>query len=267
MKKQLLKIKYGECLCAVDVGNSRISFCVFKSKRILHMACVDTPKGLTPEVFARRNQKVFRGFRKYPIGLFLIASVVPGVNGKLKKFLSKTFRAKVAVLKEEYPIPIRNCYRKEKEVGADRLVNALAAHRRFKRKTLVIDFGTAVTFDLVTSRGAYAGGMIFPGINVSIKALVYFAEMIPDISLRKPRELIGRDTATSMQSGICYGYGILCDGIIDLFRKRYGPGISVIATGGQADLIAAYSKKLKIIDKYLTVKGIQEAYLVLAGEA
>ena len=155
-------------------------------------------------------------------------------------------------------MPIR--YDNPTEVGADRVVNAVAARERFGAPVIVVDFGTATTFDVVNAAGEYAGGIIAPGIMISAEALFAHASRLYRVDVRKPSELVGKNTAGAMQAGIYYGYIGLVDGILERLLAEI-PGVkTVVATGGQADLIAAGSKHIREVDQMLTLVGLKLIY-------
>jgi type III pantothenate kinase len=157
-------------------------------------------------------------------------------------------------------VPIINRYRTPREVGVDRLVNALAAHRRYRRAVIVIDFGTAITFDFVSKKGEYLGGVIAPGIETSLEALFQKTALLPRIRMAKPRSVMGRDTVESIRAGCAYGIGGLCDRVVEEIRRHYRSKPLVIATGGYARFMRRYSRSIQKIDGCLTLHGIYQTY-------
>ena len=153
-------------------------------------------------------------------------------------------------------MPIRNLYRKPKQVGQDRLVNAYAASALYGAPLIVIDFGTAITFDIISKNKEYLGGMILPGLGISLEALHERTALLPKIKLSKPQEFIGRDTRNSMLSGIIYGFAALTDDLTNRIKKKIGKNVLVIGTGGNINLIGRYCRKIDRIDPDLTLKGI-----------
>ncbi|MBF0447008.1 MAG: type III pantothenate kinase, partial [Magnetococcales bacterium] len=152
-------------------------------------------------------------------------------------------------------------YENPKDVGADRIVNAVAAFDRIKNPVVVVDFGTATTFDLVGQKGEYLGGAIAPGLGLSMTALSEKTAKLPRIELIKPKVVVGRDTVTSMQSGLFWGYVGLVDGLIGRIIEESGfPAVKVVATGGLARLMAAECKRIDVIDEFLTLKGLRLLY-------
>ena len=159
------------------------------------------------------------------------------------------------VLKRECPY-----YDNPQEVGADRIVNAVAGYEKHKKALIIVDFGTATTFDYVTARGEYMGGAIAPGIGISLEALFMRASKLPRVELVKPKEIIGRSTVSAMQAGIIYGYVSLVDGIVARMKETVRSAPYVIATGGLAPLLSEESKSLDEVDEFLTLRGLKILY-------
>ena len=148
-------------------------------------------------------------------------------------------------------------YENPKEVGADRIVNAIAGYERVRAGVIVVDFGTATTFDCVSNRGEYLGGVIAPGISLSAEALFSKAARLSRIEIAKPPHALGRNTVHSMQSGLVYGYVALVDGLVARLQSELGYPCTVLATGGEAPLIAAESKTIQETDEFLTLDGLR----------
>ena len=239
-------------LLAVDIGNTSIAFGVFQGKKLKSAWKISTQealsgthpgKGMCPHIDAH-------------IDAVIISSVVPKATPIIEKAIAKKYKLRPLLLGENIKAPIKNLYRKPKQVGQDRLVDAIAAKELYGYPAIVIDFGTAITFDVISRKGEHLGGLIFPGIETSRDALSQKAALLPKIKVAPPKGLIGRDTVDSMRSGVFYGTGALCDGVIAKLRAKYGP-MKVIATGGHARLMARYSKSIKKVDPNLTLKGLR----------
>jgi type III pantothenate kinase len=186
----------------------------------------------------------------------IVASVVPPLDSVLNEMVSIYFSVKpVFVTHENAGIPI--LYDKPSDVGADRIVDAVAVVHKYGKPAIVVDFGTATTFDAITANGEYQGGVIAPGIVISAEALYEHAAKLPRIEIQKPPRVIGTSTVTSMQSGLFYGYVALVDGIITRMKNELGPNTKVIGTGGQAPLISQETKLIDIVDANLTLDGLQ----------
>jgi type III pantothenate kinase len=186
----------------------------------------------------------------------IIASVVPPLDPVLHQMVSNYFDVKpVFVTHENAGIPV--LYEDPREVGADRIVNAVAVLHKYGKPAIVVDFGTATTFDAITSDGAYRGGVIAPGIVISAQALYEHAAKLPRIDIQKPANVIGTSTVASMQSGLFWGYVALVDGIITRMKKELGSNTHVIGTGGQAPFISQETKLIESVDANLTLDGLQ----------
>jgi type III pantothenate kinase len=151
-------------------------------------------------------------------------------------------------------------YENAQEVGADRIVNAVAGYEKFKKALIIVDFGTATTFDYITARGEYAGGAISPGMMISLEALFEKASKLPRIELVRPRALVGKNTVHAMQAGIIYGYSSLVDGIVKKMKDEVRTNPYVIATGGLSSLIFKQSETIDEVDEFLTLRGLKLLY-------
>ena len=246
-------------LLAIDIGNSNITFGLFKGKRLLKRVDLSTSNIMVRKSFTK---KVKKAFSRYNIETIVICSVAPKITRLLISILRKLFKIKPLVLDKDIKVPIKNLYKRPKQVGQDRLVNAYVGCTLYKAPLIIIDFGTAVTFDVVSKRGAYLGGIIVPGIELALSALAEKAALLPKIKLKKTPYIIGRSTAESMRSGIFNGYGSMCDGLVVRLKKRFGLKFNVVATGGNARLISKFSTSIKKLDDNLTLKGINLIYLI-----
>ncbi len=248
-------------LLAVDVGNSNIIFGVFKGSRLIERRSISTK---VVDSFRERNAEIYNLPHRGKIEDIMVSSVVPEALAKIEKTLKRVFKKDILMVGRDIEAPIKNLYRYPEQVGQDRLVNAVAAadlyNRYRKRFLIIIDFGTAVTFDVISKRNEYLGGLIFPGIRLSLENLSRRAALLPKIDIKPPRSLVGRDTKESMRSGLLNGYGSLCDGIVKRISSLYGGRPEVIATGGDAALIAKYAGAIKKVDPNLTLKGLRIIY-------
>ena len=190
----------------------------------------------------------------------VIASVVPNTTRILKKALLRQCGLKTLEAGKDFSIPIKNCYKKPKQVGVDRLLNAAAGFDQFKKSLILIDFGTAITFDVVTKKGDYLGGAIAPGIEISLEALYRKTALLPKIRLAQPKNVIGRNTIESIRSGCSFGIAGLCERMVHEIKTKLGIRPLVIATGGYARFISKYLRIIDRIDPYLTLKGILLSY-------
>lgn len=237
-------------LLAIDIGNTTMAFGIFEGKRLK-----SSWKISTRNIFSK--SKVLKPLKD--VDGVIISSVVPKATPIIKKLIKNRFRIKPLVLGENIKAPIKNLYRNPKQVGQDRLVNAVAASELFGAPIIVVDFGTAITFDVISKRKEYLGGIIVPGIEISLEALSSKAALLPRIKLSQPKEFLGKDTVNSMKSGIFYGFGSLCDCLIERLKARFGKQ-SVIATGGHSHLIAKFCKSIDKVKSDLTLQGLRIIY-------
>lgn len=234
-------------LLTVDIGNTNISFGLFVGVKIIKQFDMPTRE-------YNRN-KLKQRLKTTKIDSAIICSVVPKVTKMLCKDLRKISRF-VTVVGSDLKVPINNLYQKPKQVGQDRLVNAFAAVSLHGKPAIIIDFGTAVTFDVVSDKGDYLGGLIMPGIKLSLDALAEKTALLPRIKLEQPNGLIGRNTKQSILSGVVHGLSAATDDLVLRIKKIYSKKTIVIATGGNAELISKHSKSFRLIDKNLTLKGL-----------
>jgi len=193
-------------------------------------------------------------FREKGRGKILIVSVSPKRLKQVLKLIRKLKLPKPYIIGKDIKVPLKSRYNK-RQIGQDRLVTAYAAAKLYGRPVLVIDFGTAVTFDIVSKRNEYMGGLILPGIKMSLESLHNKTALLPYVELKKVKGLIGRSTEDSIRLGMIYGYASLCEGLIRRFKKKF-PGLKVVATGGDAGLISQHTEFINNIDNDLSLKGL-----------
>jgi type III pantothenate kinase len=187
----------------------------------------------------------------------MISSVVPPLDSTLREVCERYFSTKPLFVEPGVKTGMPVLYENPAEVGADRIVNSVAAFVKYGGPCVVVDFGTATTFDCVSAKGEYQGGVICPGIGISADALFERTARLPRVDMRKPAAVIGTTTVGSLQSGLYYGYLGLVDGILELLLAELGEGTSVVATGGLAPLIGTSSKYIKHVDVLLTLEGLR----------
>ena len=243
---------------AIDIGNTTIAFGVLHKDKVLHDYHVETTLSrLKLEKALKRILKTIKG--KYSrFERIAICSVVPGVLNVVEAVIKKEWNQKPVVIGRDIPVPIKNNYQHPEQVGHDRLVCAYAVKRLYGTPAIVIDFGTAITFDFVSRHGRYEGGMIVPGIRLSAESLFHKTALLPRIeTIARPRRLIGKNTKESILSGLFFGYGAMACGLIELISQNIKGNPRVMVTGGYTDLMRKFiAKKIDTIDPYLVYKGI-----------
>ena len=248
-------------LLAIDIGNTNTVFAVYGETGLLDSWRSQTGAARTADEYAAFLSELLRlsDIDWADIQDVLVSSVVPDANFNISSFCRKYLgREPAFVGKDMIRLPID--LPRPEEVGADRLVNAVAVLAHYRAPCVVIDFGTATTFDVITAKGSYAGGVIAPGINLSLEALTRATPKLPRVSIRKPAAAIGVSTESAMQSGIFWGYMGLIEGIVTQIGREMNQKPFVIATGGMASLFGTHSALIDTVDEALTLKGLFEIY-------
>jgi type III pantothenate kinase len=256
-------------LFVVDIGNTQTVLGVFKEENLVRDWRVGTDKTKTVDEYGMLIQNLFSAvdIHLHEFKAVAISSVVPSLTQTFEEFCWKYMHLKPLIIgpgvKTGMPILMDN----PKEVGADRIVNAVAAYQRFHKACIVVDFGTATTFDCISARGEYLGGVIVPGIGISLEALFQNASKLPRVEIVRPRNVIGKNTVHGMQSGILFGYVCMVDGLVGRIREEMEePEAVVISTGGMAERIAPESLTILEADRFLTLKGLRILYLINCKE-
>jgi type III pantothenate kinase len=254
--------KGNRLLVLVDVGNTNTIFGIYRGDELAESFRLSTDRERTADEYGSLLLPLFTRAGVDPAHAdgVVISSVVPPLHFTLDHLSRRYFGKKPLFIEPgvKTGMPLR--YDNPAEVGADRIVNALAARERYGAPVVVVDFGTATTFDVVNAAGEYAGGIIAPGIMISAEALFAHASRLYRVDVTRPPDLVGRNTMVAMQSGIYYGYVGLVDGILERLMGEL-PGLrTVVATGGQADLIASGSKYIREVDPLLTLAGLKLIY-------
>jgi type III pantothenate kinase len=247
-------------LLAMDIGNTNTVLGLFGKDRLLEEWRIRTEANTTVDEYGIIIRSLFSACGRPIDGVadVIISSVVPPVLNSVENFCRKTFRITPLVVGPGIRTGMPIHYDNPKEVGADRIVNAIAAYEAIKQALIVVDFGTATTFDFVSDRGEYMGGVISPGIMISCEALFMKASKLPRVEIfSKPPSIIAKNTIASMSAGIVYGYAGLVEGIISRMKHEVGGSVRVLATGGLAPLIAGECSAIDEVDEYLTLKGLR----------
>jgi type III pantothenate kinase len=249
-------------LLTVDVGNSNISFGVFDKTTLSHHMRSESARQRTSDEYAVLVREMMRLYDVDPSGISaaIIASVVPPLTDIMTQLVRRAFRIEPIVVGPGIKTGMPILYEDPREVGADRIVNAVAAYEWAKGAVIVVDFGTATTFDCVSKKGEYVGGVIVPGVQISADALFSRAARLHRVDFVLPPRAIGKNTIQSMQSGIIYGYAGLVDGLCDRLKKELGTEVRVVATGGLANLIGKQTTSIEEVDPDLTLNGLRLLY-------
>jgi len=250
-------------LLVIDVGNTNIVVGVYQGKDLLHDWRLRTEKDTTEDEFHVMLRSLFasEGATLEAIDGAAISCVVPPMTKSLHSFCVKHLhRAPVWIDGSTYKgMPI--LYDNPKEVGADRIVNAVAAFHKYKTALVVVDFGTATTFDCISKEGAYLGGAISPGLLISSEALFQKASKLPRVEIFvRPESVIAKNTIASMNAGILYGYAGLVDGMVERIKEEMSPTPKVIATGGLAELMSGVAKTIESVEPHLSLEGLRIIY-------
>ena len=249
-------------LLTIDIGNTNIVLGVFRGEELIAHFRVMTQPERTADEYGVLALSLLREADLDPGGVegIAMASVVPPLTPVLAECLRARFRREPLLIEPGIKTGMPILYENPHEVGADRIVNGVAAFARYGGPAVVIDFGTATTFDTITAKGEYLGGVIAPGLGVSAEALFARAARLPRVDIRRPAKVIGRNTVSSMQSGLYYGYAGLVEGIVRRLLAEIGTEAKVIATGGLASVFESEFPFVGVFDPDLTLHGLRLIY-------
>lgn len=252
-------------LLVIDVGNTNIVLGVYDGKELKYDWRISTDKDKTSDEYGLLFEQIFKynGIDINEVEDIIISSVVPNLMHSLPNMCSRYFKKNPMVIGPGVKTGMNIKYDNPKEVGADRIVNAVAAYEKYGGPLIIVDLGTAITFCCVNNEGEYLGGAIAPGIRISSDALFLRTAKLPKVEITKPEKVIGKNTISSIQSGLVYGYIGMIDYILEKMIEEMDVNlteIKIIATGGFSNLIARESKYIKKIDRLLTLEGLRIIY-------
>jgi type III pantothenate kinase len=246
-------------LFCIDIGNTNIVLGVAKGDQIVDHWRIRTERDMTADELGImvRNLFISSKLEMVNIGHVIVSCVVPPLLNTIEEFSRRYFRVQPLVVGPGIKTGMPILYDNANEVGADRIVNSVAAYEKYHTALVVVDFGTATTFDFISADGSYQGGAIAPGVTISCEALFQKASKLPMVEIfAKPKRVIAKNTISSMNVGIVYGYAGLVDGIVMRMKKEAGSDLTVVATGGLAPLICELSETIDHVEEFLTLEGL-----------
>ena len=250
-------------LFVIDVGNTNIVAGFYEGDKLKSSYRMATDKNKSSDEIGLFFSQLLNheGISKEEIRDVIISSVVPSIMHALENAIKKYVGISPIVVNGSLDLGLNICYDDPKEVGADRIVNAVAVDKIYGGPAVIIDFGSATTFCVIDGCSNYLGGVIYPGLKISMDALVEKTSKLPRIEIIRPENVVGKNTVCSMQSGLVFGYAGMVDAVVSRIKKEIGtPEMLVIATGGLSTLIAKESETIQTIDKNLTIKGLKIIY-------
>ena len=246
-------------LLTLDVGNTNTVLGFFRGTELVAHWRLTTARDQTVDEYGILTRELFTlaGIDPSSVSGVIISSVVPPLNSTLEEMSERYFRVKALFIEPGVKTGMPVLYDNPQEVGADRIVNAVAAFTKYGGPCIVVDFGTAITFDAISARGEYLGGVIAPGLGIASEALFARAARLPRVEIKDPGKVIGTNTVTHMQAGLYYGAVDMVDGMLTRMKAELGGDVKVVATGGQARLVAKGSKQIQKTDEFLTLTGLR----------
>ncbi len=247
-------------LLACDIGNTNFTLGLYAGDRLTHRWRLETVDSRTEDEYGLLIRQLLEaaGLAARDVSAVIIASVVPVLTSTVAAMTQRVFQKNPLVVGPGLKTGVPILYNPPKDVGADRIVNAIAAYHRFRSACIVVDFGTATTFDSISERGEYAGGAIVPGVHISMAALFQYAAKLPRVDIETPAHVVGRSTVESIQSGLYFGTASLVEGLVGRMKAEMkADPIRVVATGGLAPIISRETKIIDAVDETLTLEGLR----------
>ncbi len=246
-------------LVTMDVGNTNTVLGVFRGAELVAHWRLTTARDQTVDEYGILTRNLFSlaGLDSGEVAGLIISSVVPPLNRTLAQMAERYFRLEALFVEPGVRTGMPVLYENPQDVGADRIVNAVAAFAKYGGPCIVVDFGTAITFDAISERGEYLGGTIFPGMEIASEALFARAARLQRVEIRDPGVIVGTTTTAAVQAGLYYGYLDLMNGLLARMKAQLGPKTQVVATGGQAQLVAGASGSVNAVDEFLTLEGLR----------
>jgi type III pantothenate kinase len=249
-------------LLAVDLGNTNVVLGLYEGSELVQTFRVATVRSRTEDEYAVLLQQLFslRQLSFTSVSAAIIASVVPQLTDVMISAIRQAVGREPLIVGPGLKTGMSVLYDNPHDVGADRIVDAVAAYARYQAGVIVVDFGTATTFNCVSPKGEYLGGVIVPGVKVSLEGLMQSAAKLRPVELTAPPRVLGRNTTHALQSGIIHGYAAMVDGLVDRLVEELGFPCRIIATGGLSSLIGKHSKRIEELDLNLTLEGLRILY-------
>ncbi len=257
-------------LLAIDAGNTNVVFAVIDGESVKTCWRIRSDSARTADEYAALLRQLFEqdGFSFQQITDVILSSVVPEANRHIQNFIQKCFGRDATLIRSDLVAPYLDIdIDKPEEAGTDRLMNALAVMTHYKAPAVVVDFGTSTNFDVVNKKGAFCGGVLAPGVNLSVEALHAAAAKLPKIDITPPQKIIGSNTVDAMRSGLYWGYIGLIEGTLKRIAEELGEKPYVIATGGLASIYADGTDMIDTVDETLTLKGLVRLHALQAEKA
>ncbi len=255
-------------LLAIDIGNTNVVWGLYEDRTLAGHWRLATHASTTADEYGILFVNILRqaGIEPERITDAIVSSVVPPLTAVFDEMVEAYFKRTPLIVSSDLDLGIAIAYPNPREIGSDRLVNAAAAYDRYKTCLIIVDFGTATTFCAISARGEYLGGAIAPGLGIASDALFARTAKLPKVDLARPKTVIGKDTASGIQSGLIFGYAGLVDEMVTRMQTELGQKATVIATGGLASLIAPESRTIQEVRPFLTLEGLELLYRRTRGE-